>query len=322
MTASTPRLLIVGRQMPQLETALEAQYDVHRLADEADPQAFLKAHGAEFVALVSSAAIGVEASVVQALPNLQVISSFGVGLDKIAIEAAKQQGVQLGYTPDVLTDCVADMAFGLLLDSARGLSAADRFVRRGEWVTTKFPMTTRVSGKKLGIFGMGRIGSTVARRASGFDMAVRYTNRKPVEDSPYGFEADLKALAAWADFLVIAAAGGPETHHLVNAEILQALGPKGILINVARGSVIDEAALVQALHGRQIAAAGLDVYENEPHVPAALIGLDNVVLAPHMASATHETRQAMADRVLENLASFFKGQGLVSAAYEASAMKS
>lgn len=314
MSSSPIRLLQIGRQMPALEAALAAQYQVHRLADEADPPAFLAAHGAEFEALVTSAAIGVEHAVVQALPRLRVISSFGVGLDKIDVAAAKAQGVAVGYTPEVLTDCVADLAFGLLIDAARGLSAADRFVRRGDWESSKFPMSTRVSGKKLGIFGLGRIGTTIARRASGFDMTVRYTNRRPAEGVAYEFEPSLLALARWSDFLVIAAAGGPGTQHLVNAEVLSALGPQGFIINVARGSVIDEAALIQALSNRRIAGAGLDVFEDEPHVPAALRALDNVVLLPHVASATHETRQAMADRVLANLASFFRDQTLVSAA--------
>ena len=300
-------------QAPQHRVALDLQGAVCP-SPSADPQAFLAAHGAEFQALVTSAAIGVEHAVVQALPNLKVISSFGVGLDKIDVAAARAQGVAVGYTPEVLTDCVADLAFGLLIDAARGLSAADRFVRRGDWERSKFPMSTRVSGKKLGIFGLGRIGRAIARRASGFDMAVRYTNRQPAEGVSYGFEPSLLELARWSDFLVIAAAGGQSTHHLVNAEVLSALGAQGFLVNVARGSVIDEAALVQALSHRTIAGAGLDVFEDEPHVPAALRALDNVVLLPHVASGTHETRQAMADRVLDNLARFFADGTLVSAA--------
>jgi len=314
MTTTTPRLIQIGRQMPQLEAALEARYAVHRLADEADPAAFLKAQGHSFTGLVTSAAIGVDKSVIEALPQLKVISSFGVGLDKIDVAAATAQGVQVGYTPEVLTDCVADLAFGLLIDAARQIAAGDRFVRRGAWESGKYPMTTRVSGKKLGIFGMGRIGSTIARRSSGFDMSVRYTNRHPVPGSAHTFEPSLIELARWSDFLVIAAAGGAATHHLVNQAVLQALGPKGFLINVARGSVIDEAALVQALADGTIAGAGLDVFEDEPRVPAALRQMDQVVLLPHVASGTHETRQAMADRVIENLEAFFAGRPLVSQA--------
>src|SRR5450830_1716870 len=282
MTTTTPHLIQIGRQMPQLEAALEARYAVHRLADEGDPAAFLQAQGHRFTGLVTSAAIGVDKSVIEALPQLKVISSFGVGLDKI--------------------------------DAARQIAAGDRFVRRGAWESGKFPMTTRVSGKRLGIFGMGRIGSTIARRSSGFDMSVRYTNRNPVPGSPHAFEPSLIELARWSDFLVIAAAGGAATHHLVNRAVLQALGPKGFLINVARGSVIEETALVQALADGTIAGAGLDVFEDEPRVPEALRQMEQVVLLPHVASGTHETRQAMADRVIENLEAFFAGRPLVSQA--------
>jgi len=212
----------------------------------------------------------------------------------------------VGYTPDVLNDCVADTAFGLVMDVARQFSAADRFVRRGDWLKGTYPLTTRISGKRMGIMGLGRIGRVIARRASGFDMEVRYHNRKPVDGVPYGYEASLEGLAAWADFLVIAAAGGPETRHMVSKPVLAALGPKGFLVNISRGSVVDETALVEALEAKAIAGAGLDVFEDEPRVPARLLALDNAVLLPHMASATHETRKAMADAVLENLRSFFE----------------
>jgi lactate dehydrogenase-like 2-hydroxyacid dehydrogenase len=205
----------------------------------------------------------------------------------------------------VLNDCVADLAFTLLLDVARRASEADRFVRRGAWLNDKFPLATRVSGKKLGIVGLGRIGRTIARRASGFDMEIRYHNRRPVEDVPYGYEASLVELARWADFLVVAAAGGAESRNLVCAEVLDALGPQGFLVNIARGTVVDEAVLVQYLRDKRIAGAGLDVFVDEPRVPEALLALDNAVLLPHVASATNETRQAMAELVLENLHSFF-----------------
>jgi lactate dehydrogenase-like 2-hydroxyacid dehydrogenase len=200
---------------------------------------------------------------------------------------------------------VADTAFTLLLDVARRASEADRFVRRGDWVKDKFPLATRASGKKLGIVGLGRIGRTIAKRASGFDMEIRYHNRRPVEGVPFGYEPSLLELARWADFLVVAAAGGADSRNLISAEVLQALGPGGFLINIARGTVVDEAALIQALQDKTIAGAGLDVYVDEPRVPEALFALDNVVLLPHVASATHETRQAMAALVLENLLAFF-----------------
>ncbi|MGO4808566.1 2-hydroxyacid dehydrogenase [Cupriavidus sp. 2MCAB6] len=307
------RLLQHGRLPAALEASLAEHYDVHPLWAETDPAAFLASHGAEFAALTTRAAIGVDAAIIAAMPALKVISSFGVGLDKIDLEAARARGIAVGYTPDVLNDCVADTAFGLLMDVARGFSAADRFVRRGEWPKAQFPLSTRVSGKRLGIIGMGRIGRVIARRGSGFDMEVRYNSRRPAADAPYRHEPSLIEMARWADFLVIATAGGPETRHLVSAAVLEALGPEGFLINIARGTVVDEVALVDALVHRRIAGAGLDVFENEPHVPEALFALDNVVLLPHIASATHETRNAMADLVFDNLRSFF-ASGAVKAA--------
>lgn len=303
---SKPRILQIGRlPLPALETELAACYSVACLADQADPQAFLSAHGAEFTGVVTTASIGLKAEVIAALPRLQVISSFGVGFDALDIGAAKARGVQVGYTPGVLNDCVADMAFALMLDVSRGIAASDRFVRRGEWPQARFSLGTRVSGKRLGIVGMGRIGLAVAERAIGFRMEVGYHNRRPAEDCTLSYFESLAALAKWADYLVLTVAGGTGTRHLVNREVLDALGPDGYLINVARGSVVDEAALIEALTEHRIAGAGLDVFENEPAVPAALRALDNVVLTPHTASATHETRRAMADLVLENLESFF-----------------
>ncbi|WER46583.1 2-hydroxyacid dehydrogenase [Cupriavidus sp. WKF15] len=300
-----PKLLQHGRLPPALESRLAQAYDVHPLWAETDPQDFLAERGGEFTALTTSAISGVSEALMVALPSLGVISSLGVGLDKIDLEAARKRGIAVGYTPDGLNDCVADTAFALLMDVARRISAGDRFVRKGEWPNRPFPLSTRVSGKRIGLVGMGRIGRVIARRGTGFDMSVRYHSRRPVTDVPYQYLASLVELAEWADFLVIATAGGPETEHLVNAGVLDALGQKGYLINIARGTVVDDAALIDALQSGRIAGAGLDVFANEPHVPEALFGLDNVVLLPHVASATEETRQAMGELFLENLASFF-----------------
>jgi lactate dehydrogenase-like 2-hydroxyacid dehydrogenase len=294
-----------GPLLPWLEDQLASRYDLVQLHKQPDREAFLRAEGAKFEGLATSARFGADGALLAALPRLRVISSFGVGYDQFDLAATRARGIPVGYTPDVLNDCVADTAFGLLMDVARRFSAADRFVRRGDWLRGAYPTTTRVSGKRLGIVGLGRIGRVVARRASGFDMEVRYHNRRPVEGVPYGFEASLAALAEWADFLVVIAAGGAGTRHLIDADVLRALGPQGFLVNVARGSVIDEEALVRALQDKAIAGAGLDVYEDEPRVPEALFSLDNVVLLPHMASATNETRRAMAELVLSNLATFF-----------------
>lgn len=302
MANSRPRVLQYGKMpLPQLDTDLAQAYDVHILSQEADPERFLAEHGAQFEYLVTSAGLGLPGRIVDALPHLKFVSSFGVGFDSLDKAALLRRGARVGYTPGVLDDCVADMAFALLLDTSRSLSAADRFVRRGDWSRQRFGIHTSVSGKRLGIFGMGRIGSTVARRAAGFDMEVAYHNRRPIDGSPHLYLPSLLELARWSDFLVITAAGGDSTQHLVSTKVLDALGPQGFLINVARGSVVDEAALVTALQQQRIAGAGLDVFEDEPRPNPDLLTLDNVVLAPHIASGTHETRRAMADLVLHNL---------------------
>jgi lactate dehydrogenase-like 2-hydroxyacid dehydrogenase len=205
----------------------------------------------------------------------------------------------------------------LLLDVARRVSEADRYVRRGGWTTpglASFPLARKVSGAKLGIVGLGRIGQTIARRAGGFEMDIRYHSRRPVEGVAWRHEPSLIELARWCDFLVVITAGGAPTRHLIDAAVLDALGPRGFIVNVSRGSVIDELALVQALRERRIAGAGLDVFENEPQVPLELLSMDNVVLLPHIASGTQETRQAMADRVFDNLQGFLRDGRMVSPA--------
>ncbi len=302
-----PRILQNGALTPALEAALATAFEVQRLADQADPQAFLAEHGARFTGLVTSAPAGASAALLASLPALRVVSSHGVGLDQIDVAGAAQRGIAVGYTPEVLNDCVADLAMALLLDVARGTSAADRFVRRGDWPQGKFRLARKVTGQRLGILGLGRIGRAIAQRAAGFEMQIRYTNRKPVADVAWTFEPSVVELARWADTLVVITAGGAATRHLVNAEVLEALGPDGFLVNVARGSVVDQAALVQALQQGRIAGAGLDVYADEPNVPAELMALDNVVLLPHIASATRETRQAMEALTVDNLRAFYAG---------------
>jgi lactate dehydrogenase-like 2-hydroxyacid dehydrogenase len=294
-----------GPLSPWLEEQLAASYQVLPLHKQPDLATFLHEQGTSIEGIATSGRAGASGGLIDALPNLRVISSFGVGHDAIDVERAHARGIQVGYTPDVLNDCVADTAFALLMDVARGISASDRFVRRGDWLKGNFPLTTRVSGKRLGIVGLGRIGHVIARRAAGFDMEVRYHNRRPVEGVNFTYEPKLTGLATWCDFLVVIAAGGAGTRHLVDGDVLRALGPQGFLVNVARGSVIDEQALVKALQDRSIAGAGLDVFDDEPNVPPALFTLDNVVLLPHVASATNETRRAMAELTLSNLDAFF-----------------
>jgi lactate dehydrogenase-like 2-hydroxyacid dehydrogenase len=308
-------VLQIGRLMGTLETQLKKDYELLLLAEQADPAEFLAARGQDVVGLVTSAGNGAGAQLLAKLPSLKVVSSFGVGLDKIDLAAAKARGIPVGYTPDVLNDCVADLGIALMLDIARRVSEAERFVRRGEWIKpglNAFPLARKVSGARLGIVGFGRIGQTIAKRASGFDMEIRYHTRRPVVDVRWPHVPSLIDLARWADYLMVITAGGAGTRHLINADVLDALGPDGFIVNVARGSVIDEAALVRALVEKRIAGAGLDVFDQEPNVPAALLALDNVVLLPHIASATRETRQAMADRVAANLAAGLAGRPLPS----------
>ncbi len=306
-----PKVLQYSRLMPVLERQLVEAFDLHRLADEADPKAFLAARGREFVGLATGGFA--DAALIDSLPSLKVISSFGVGVDRIDLQAAGRRGILVGNTPDVLNDCVADLALGLVIDVARGMSASQRYLRRGDWPKANYPLQRRVSGKRMGIVGLGRIGKAIAHRAAAFDMELRYHNRRPVPDTKMAYEASLLELARWSDFLVVIVPGGAATHHLINAAVLDALGPEGFLVNVARGSVVDEPALVRALQDKRIAGAGLDVFENEPHVPPELMQLDNVVLLPHVASATHETRTAMAQRVFDNLQEFFARGRLISA---------
>ena len=299
------RILMNGRLLPALEQQLAQDYDLYPLWKEADPDAFLAQHGAAFEGLVTSARTGADTALLNALPALKVISSFGVGYETINIQEAQRRQIPVGYTPDVLNDCVADTAMGLVIDVARGFSASDRYARNQQWLKSPYPLTTRVSGKRLGIVGLGRIGQVIARRASGFDMDIRYHNRKANPALPYTYEASLDALASWCDFLVVASAGGAQTKHLISKDILKALGPNGFLINISRGSVIDQDALIEALEHKHIAGAGLDVYEDEPNIPERLLALNNTVLLPHLASATHETRQAMGDLMMDNLRTFF-----------------
>jgi len=308
---SRTTLLQVGPLMPALEAALREQHEVLRAQDIgassplADP-----ADAARVQAVVTSAPVGLPVAWLDQLPGLRVVSSFGVGLDKLPLDACRARGLPVGYTPDVLNDCVADLAMGLLLDGSRQIAAADRFVRRGAWQQGRFPVTTRVSGKRLGIVGLGRIGQAVAHRAAGFDMDIAYNNRRPVDGVAWRHEPSLLALAEWADFLVLTVAASADTRHLINADVLAALGPKGLLVNVARGSVVDEAALIACLQNGSLGGAALDVFEDEPRVPDALLALDTVVLAPHMASGTYETRQAMADLMWANLRAGLAGETL------------
>lgn len=289
-----------------LQDELNKKYDVFHLwkTNEEDPL-FIQ-NKQSYQAIVTRAAVGASQQLVSNLPNLRVISSFGVGLDQFDLDHLNQRNIQLGFTPEVLNDCVADLAWGLLINVSRQIVAADRYVRQGNWKQKNYPLTSRVSGKKIGIVGLGRIGQAIAKRAIGFDMEVRYHNRHRLNDCIYNHEPSLVNLAKWSDFLVIAVSGGKTSDCLIDKEVLLALGENSYLINISRGSVVDEKALLEALKNKKIAGAGLDVYVDEPNISADIIGLDNVVLSPHMASATTETRQEMSELTLKNLDDYFK----------------
>ena len=299
------RLLMIGPLPPGLRAALAERYELDALWEQPDCDAWLRASRGRYAGGVTMSRHGCTEAMLACLAG-GVLACFGVGHDGIDLEAARRHGVQVSITPDVLDDCVADLAFGLVLATARRIPDADRHVQAGRWPGGPYPLATRVSGKRLGIVGLGRIGRAVARRAAGFRHGAALP-RAPKPDADMPFEPDLPALARWADFLVLSCPGGPATRHLVSAAVLDALGPDGFLINVARGSVVDEAALIRAIETDRIAGAGLDVYADEPRVPAALLGRDNVVVLPHIAASTQETRAAMENLVLDNLDAFSAG---------------
>lgn len=296
-----PAVLLVSRLPEPLAGRLRERFDCHALADG------LQALAPQLRGMVATGESLVSRALMASLPALEVISVLGVGYDGIDMAAARERGICVTHTPGLSTDDIADFAMALLLAAARQVVNADQFVRRGDWSTGRFPMTRRVSGARLGIVGLGRIGRAVAQRALAFGMEIAYTGRTAKADAPYRWCSDAQTLAASVDFLVVCASGGADTRALVNADVLAALGPSGVLVNIARGSIVDEDALITALRERQILAAGLDVFCHEPHVPPALLALDNVVLTPHMASTTGATVQAMFDLTFANLAAHFDG---------------
>jgi hydroxypyruvate reductase len=308
-----PDLLLIEPMTPDVEAQLDALYSVHRLYQASDRAALLSQMGHLVRAVVTGGRTGISDELMDELPELGIIAINGIGTDAVDLERARQRGIRVTTTPDVLTDDVADMAMALLLAAARRICANDRFVRDGRWPHGRAALGTKVSGKRLGIVGLGRVGRAVARRAEAFGMEIAYSDPHRITDVSYRHQPDLVALAAEADFLVVAASGGPESRGIVGQRELDALGPNGILVNVARGSIVDEPALIAALTERRLGGAGLDVFTHEPDVPQALWTLDNVVLQPHRASATVETRRAMADLVLANLAAHFAGRELPSA---------
>lgn len=305
-------LLVMGNLLlpPEMEE-LETHFDVIRLWKERDPESVLQARKDDVVAIASFHYVPVSRTLIESLPNLEIIAQFAVGTDNIDLAAAKARGVVVTNTPDVLTEDTADTGMALLLAAARRVCEGDMYVRVGKWHNGPMPLGVTLKGKKAGIVGMGRIGQAVAKRCAAFGMEIYYYGPRP-KDVPYSFCEDIHALATIADFLILTCPGGEATAGLVDGPVLESLGERGILINIARGSVVDEAALVEALEKRRILAAGLDVFIHEPHVPEGLISMDNVVLLPHIGSATIETRTVMGKLVVGNLLAHFNGQPLIT----------
>ncbi len=306
-------ILALGTLLPAEMDELERDFNVIRLSKEADPEAALQEQRHNIVGIIASPMKKVNRHLIEALPNLEIISQFGVGIDNIDLAAARERHIAVTNTPELVTNDTADIALSLLLACARRIVEGDAYVRVGHWLNGPMPHGVTLTGKKVGIVGLGRIGQAVARRCKAFDMDVTYYSRREKPEFPYTYVPSLMTLAEQSDFMILTVAGGSETRHLVNAGILKALGPAGYLINVARGSVVDEEALLIALSNGDIAGAGLDVFENEPHVPEALYTMDNVVLLPHIGTLTFETRTKMGQLVLENLRAHFNGKPLLTA---------
>jgi lactate dehydrogenase-like 2-hydroxyacid dehydrogenase len=307
-----PDLLVTGPIYPPTLAALDNAYTTHKLWQVPDRNALVASLADRITAVASSNSGGIDGATIAKLPRLRVIAHFGVGYDTVDVNAAKARNVVVTNTPDVLTDEVADLAMALLLATVRRVPQGDRYVREGKWLKGAMALTESLQRKTLGVIGVGRIGRAIAKRAEAFGLKIAYQGPNRKADLPYSYFADPAALAKEVDFLMVACPGGESTRGLVSRAVIDALGPKGFIVNIARGTVVDEPALIEALQQGRIAGAGLDVFADEPRVPEAFFSMDNVVLQPHVASATHQTRAAMGQLVIDNLAAHFAGKPLVT----------
>ncbi len=304
-----PKVLITQKLLASCEQALAARYEVFRLYREDDRDAFLEKTGSEIRAI---AGWQVNASLMDRLENLEIIANFGVGYDGVDIKAARKRAIKVTNTPDVLNDAMAEMTIGLMIALCRRIPAADNYVRQGKWTKANFPLQNELSGKIVGVVGLGRIGKEIAARCQAMKMRVVYFGRHKQPNQPYVYYDDLVEMAQKSDWLVIITPGGKETKKLIDNKVLAALGPNGNLVNMARGSVVDQNALLEMLQKGGIAGAALDVFADEPNVPEELLQMENVVLSPHQGSATHQTRLAMGQLVVDNLDAFFAGNPLLT----------
>ncbi len=303
-----PALLIASPMMPMIEEQLERHFAVERLYKAADKEKLLAEFGPSVRALGATPGTKVDAAMMQKLPQLEIIGSFGVGYDSVDAKWAGEHGIVVTNTPDVLNEEVADTAIGLLLATIRQFPQADRYLREGKWLQKPFPLTVTLQDRTVGVVGMGRIGKAIAKRLEAFNTPVVYHARNKADGVAYKHYPDLKAMARDVDVLIVITPGGAATKHLINKDVLEALGSNGIVINVARGSVIDEQALIEALRNKTILSAGLDVFEEEPKVPQALIDMEHVVLLPHVGSASVHCRNLMGQLVVDNLVAWANGK--------------
>lgn len=307
-----PDILFTGKGHVATQATLEAEFKVEKLFEAKDRDAFLKSVSPRIRGIASFGPLPVDGRLMDALPKLEIVANFGVGVDQINLDDAKARKIIVTNTPDVLNECVADTGIALVLMALRRYPESERHLRAGLWAEKgPYPLAAALGGKTMGILGLGRIGEAVAKRALAFGMKIRYHNRRK-KDVPYPYDPDPVALARNSDVLMVVTPGGAETRSLVGAQVLDALGPEGFLVNIARGSVVDEPVLLRYLQEKKIAGAGLDVFADEPRVPAAFFTLDNAVLLPHVASATAETRKAMGDLQIENLRRHFSGRAVLT----------
>ncbi len=307
MPADKIELLQTGPVPPFVEEQLDQLFHVHRLHKASDPKALLDEIAPRLRAVATFGAIPVDAALMRKMPKLEIVSNMGVGYDSVDAKWAGEHGIVVTNTPGVLDEEVADTTIGLLIATVRQLPQSERYLRAGKWLEKSFPLSPTLRGRTIGIIGMGRIGKAIARRIDAMGLKLVYHSRRPA-DVPYKHYPDPLAMARDADVLIAIVPGGPGTKHMINREVLEALGPEGVLINVARGSVVDEQALIAALRDRKILSAGLDVFDDEPRVPKELIEMDHVVLLPHVGSASVATRRAMGQLVVDNLKAWAEGK--------------
>ncbi len=310
---SKPDCLLMSPINDHLQARLEEIVTVHRYWEAEEAVAMLAQLAPTARSVVTGGGTGCPAEVIQALPNLEIIASFGVGYDAIDVDAARAAGVRVTNTPDVLNDCVAEVALALMLGLCHLVPQSDRYVREGRWEREgNMPLTAELTGRRVGILGLGRIGKAIATRLQAMKMRVVYHGRTEQADEPYAYYADPEAMARDVDWMVLAAPGTGETEGIVSRRVMEALGPQGCLVNVSRGSLVAEAALIELLEEGALGGAALDVFADEPRVPERLRGLDNVVLMPHQGSASHKTRRAMGDLVVANLQAQMRGDPLLT----------